>query len=141
MYYTKQFSSDDATAKPRAKDAKFSRAKMKAPGSDQDDFKQMVASNEDKMESEKWDQLSKRFHMKAFTTFLTSDPVLNILKPTLIGSLRGPVSTPAPSSDKLEGIRRITRLLQEAGFTPGTFDAHAVLECDRKHLNATCHSL
>lgn len=54
LHYTKQFSSDNATAKPRAKDIKISRAKMKAPGSDQDDLEQVLASNEDKMESKKW---------------------------------------------------------------------------------------
>lgn len=124
MYYAIKYLSDDATA-----------------GSNQDDFEQVVASNEEKMESEKWAQLSKQFHMKILTMFSASDPVLKILKSTLIGSLRGPVSAPKPATDNLEAIRRITKLLREADFTPGAFDTHAVLDCDRKQLNATCHAL
>lgn len=69
--------------------------------------------------------------------------MLKILKLTLIGLLRGPVSAPVPASDKLEAIRRITQLLREAGFAPGIFDAHAVFifDCNQKELNFTGYTL
>ena len=61
---------------------------------------------------------------------LLCDPVLKILKPKLMGSLQGPVTAPIETANQLEAIRRVMKLLQEAGFIAGEFDAQILLECD-----------
>ena len=50
---------------------------------------------------------------------LPSDPILKPLSPKLLVSLHKPVSAIATTENKLEAIRRLIQLLQEAGFTAG----------------------
>ena len=65
---------------------------------------------------------------------LSSDPALKIMKPKLIGSLRGPISAPIQTSNLLDAIRRLMELLQSAGFAAGDFDAQTLLECDHDQV-------
>ena len=60
---------------------------------------------------------------------MSSDPVLRILKPTLIGSLTVPVSSPVTPSNQLEAIRSLMKLLEDAGYIAGSFDAQLLMEC------------
>ena len=80
------------------------------------------------------ERLERCFYVKELETLLSSDPVLKILKPTLIGSLQGPVSEPVETIDPLETIRRLMKLLKEAEFTAGAFDAQTLLECDNDQV-------
>ena len=84
------------------------------------------------MKTEGWqlDQLAQGFYRKALKNLLLSDPVLKILKPKLIGEIQGPISLPKAAANTLEGITAITRLLQEAGYVAGAFDASELLECE-----------
>ena len=52
-------------------------------------------------------------HQLNIKTFLSSDPVLKILKPKLIGKIQGPISAPAKASNTLEGTNGIVQLLRE----------------------------
>ena len=63
------------------------------------------------------------------------------MKPKLIGSLQGPVSAPTETPNQLEAIRRLMKLLKEAGFTAGAFDAQALLECDHDQVIKVGRSL
>ncbi|CAI5722019.1 unnamed protein product [Peronospora effusa] len=64
---------------------------MKVPESDHDDTDVKLAHEEDKAKGWQLDQLEWCFHWKALKDLLSSDPVLKILKPKLVGSLRGPI--------------------------------------------------
>ena len=114
---------------------------MKAPESDHDDADMKLAHEEDKAKGWQLDQLEWCFHWKALKDLLSSDPVLKILKPKLIGSLRGPISAPIPTPNQLEAIRRLMELLQNAGFTAGAFDAQVLLECDHDRVIQAGRSL
>ena len=52
-------------------------------------------------------------------TLLSSDPVLQILKPKLIGKIQGPISAPATASNTLERINGFIQLVRDAGFVGG----------------------
>ena len=94
-----------------------------------------------KFESWKLEQLAAGFHWKDLNSLLSSDPVLKVLRPKLIGSLLGPVSAPERTSNTLDAIRRLIQLLQDAGFTPGAFDAQELLDCDQDQINTASKSL
>ncbi|CAI5729121.1 unnamed protein product [Peronospora effusa] len=107
---------------------------MKAPEVDHDDTDISPAHEEDKTGGWLLDQIEWCFHWKALKDLLSSDPVLMILKPKLIGSLRRPISAPIPTPNQLEAIRRLMELLQNDGFTTGAFDAKVLLECDHDRV-------
>ena len=87
------------------------------------------------------EELERCFHQKELKTLLSSDPVLKILKPKLIGLLQGPVSAPVETPNQLEAIRRLLKLLKEAGFTAGAFDAQILLDCDHDQVIKAGRSL
>ena len=72
---------------------------------------------------------------------LSGDPVLKTIKPKLTGSLRGPIAACKPTPNVLEALRRLINLLTEAGFTSGTFNAQALLECNHERVIAAGQSL
>ena len=80
------------------------------------------------------EELERCFRQRELNPLLLCDPVLKILKPKLIGSLQGPVTAPIETTNQLEAIRRVMKLLQEAGFIAGEFDAQKLLECDHDQV-------
>ena len=131
-FYNERFLSTTTLAKRKKKDSKPSRVKMKAPDSDHDvQSKKSTDHDAEKEEKGSWqlDQLEQCFYWKELKKLLSSDPVLKILKPTLIGSLTGPVSAPVTPSNQLEAIRSLMKLLEDAGYIAGSFDAQLLLEC------------
>uniref|UniRef100_A0AAV1TNV1 Uncharacterized protein n=1 Tax=Peronospora matthiolae TaxID=2874970 RepID=A0AAV1TNV1_9STRA len=84
-----------------------------------------------KMEGWQLDQLAQGFHWKALKKLLSSDPVLRILNPKMIGEIQGPISLPKAATNPLEGINAIIQILQDAEYVAGAFDASKLLECDQ----------
>ena len=62
---------------------------------------------------------------------LSSDPVPPILKPKLIGGIQGSIPPPAVATNSQDEIDEFIRLLHDAGFVAGGFDATKLLECDQ----------
>ena len=95
------------------------------------------------MKREGWqlDQLAQGFHWKALKNLLSSDPVLRILNPKLIGEIQGPISRTKVVTNAVKGISVINQLLQDAGYVAGAFDAHELLKCDQDQVIHACRSL
>ena len=93
-----------------------------------------LADRRSKNKGTSMEELERCFHQRELNALLIRDPVLKILKPKLIGSLQGPVTAPIETTNQLEAIRRIMKLLQEAGFIAGEFDAQKLLECDHDQV-------
>ena len=88
-----------------------------------------------KFEDWRFDDLSREYPLQKLKKLLSSDPVLKTIKPKLTGSLRGPISAPKPTPNVLEALRRLIKLLTEAGFTAGTFNAQTLLEMQPRSIN------
>ena len=88
-----------------------------------------LADRRSKNKGTSMEELERCFHQRELNALLIRDPVLKILKPKLIGSLQGPVTAPIETTNQLEAIRHVMKLLQEAGFIAGEFDAQKLLEC------------
>lgn len=78
---------------------------------------------------EDW-QLEKEYYWNEFRKLLSGDRVLMIVRAQLIGPSRVPRSTHVSHSNISDAIRNLMQLLQDAGFTAGSFEAHAILERD-----------
>ena len=133
-----QSSSKSTPATSKKKNLKTARVKKIAPGSDHRDRATRLAirpikfvEDEGKMEGWQLDQMAEMYHWRTLKQCLSSDPVLRILKPKMIGTIQGPISAPTIVSNKLDGINRITQLLNEAGFVAGTFDTRGLLDCEQ----------
>ncbi|KAE9348401.1 hypothetical protein PF008_g7353 [Phytophthora fragariae] len=59
--------------------------------------------------------LEFRYFRKELQDFMTHNPIMRTLQPTQIGDQTGPVTTPATAGNKLEAIKILMNLLQEAG--------------------------
>ena len=130
--------------KPAKKLTNSARKKLKAPGSDSEDRLEIEDRGKVKIEkkgardrevskgdlprsadigpgTDQWDRLERECHWSELKTHISSDPVLKILRPKLIGSISGPVTAPTGVMRKINAIRSIMRLIKEAGFCPGAF--------------------
>ena len=67
--------------------------------------------------------------------------MLLILKLKLIGGIQGPIPPPAVASNLLDEINGIIRLLHDAGFAAGVFDANKMLQCDQDQVTHAYRSL
>ena len=101
----------------------------RAPYSEGDD-QETIEEAEAKMEGWNIYQLQRRLHWTQLQALLSTDTVLTILEPELMGPFWGPTTTPRAATSKMEAIQRIINLLQGAGFVPGAFTAHVLLDCD-----------
>ena len=72
---------------------------------------------------------------------MSNDPVLKKIKLKLTGSLRGPISAPEPTTNVLEALRRLIKLITEARLTAGTYNAQTLLECNHDRMIAAVQSL
>ena len=93
---------------------------------------------EEEIETEGWqcEGLAKSYERMMIKKFITSDPVIQVLKPKLVDDIQGPVSIPVSRSNMLEGIYGIMQLLHEAGFEADMFGVRKVKECDQYQV--TC---
>ena len=94
-----------------------------------------------RMEGWQLDQLAEGYLWKKLYNLLSSNPVLRILKPNLIGGIQGPIPPPAIASDILEEINGIIRLLHDVGFVAGVFDVNKMLECNQEQVSYTYRAL
>ena len=67
--------------------------------------------------------------------------MLRILKPKLVGGIQGPIPPPAVASNLLDEINGIIRLLHDADFVAGVFDANKMLQCDQNQVTHAYRSL
>ena len=93
------------------------------------------------MEDWQLDQMAEIYHWRTHKQCLSSDIVLRILNPKMIGTIQGLISTPVIASNTLNGIIGIIQLLNEAGFVAGTFDARELLDCEQDRMIHVCQSL
>ena len=87
------------------------------------------------------DRLQHRFHWTQLQTLLSTDPVLTILEPELIGRIRGPAIAPQAVTIKMGAVQSLIELLQGAGFVLGAFDVQVLLECDLDQVMTVSRSL
>ncbi|KAE8952686.1 hypothetical protein PR001_g33182, partial [Phytophthora rubi] len=74
--------------------------------------------------------LEFRYYRKELQNFMTHSPIMRILQPTQIGDQTGPVTAPATADNKLEAIKILMNLLQEASLVAGAFDADDLFRPD-----------
>ncbi|KAE9263950.1 hypothetical protein PR003_g32969 [Phytophthora rubi] len=66
---------------------------------------------------------------------------MRILQPTQIGDQTGPVTAPATADNKLEAIKILMNLLQEASLVAGAFDADDLFRPDLRILQLSTKEL
>ena len=93
------------------------------------------------MEGWQLDQLAQGYHWKALRNLLSSDPVLQILNPKLIGEIQSPISPLTVTTNPLDGINAIIQLPHDAEYVAEVFDANKLLECDQDQVIHACRSL
>ncbi|KAE9295909.1 hypothetical protein PR003_g23890 [Phytophthora rubi] len=106
---------------------------LKAPGLEEElKERQVPAGIKTETSTPTWDEadLEFRYHRKELQDFMTHNPIMRILQPTQIGDQTGPVTTPATADNKLEAIKILMNLLQEAGLVAGPFDAEDLFRPD-----------
>ena len=114
---------------------------MKAPDSDSEHQKMKTMIKEKGDPSRQLDQLGYKSQWKELKSIFFDDPVLRVLRPKLIGSLCGPVSTPGKATNLIDASRMLTQLLKEAGFTLGDFDAEVLFDCGKDRIMTAAHTL
>ncbi|OWZ17963.1 hypothetical protein PHMEG_0008018 [Phytophthora megakarya] len=96
------------------KKPKSGKKMLKDPDSDAEDHDERTWTEE---------ELAQIFHKKNLFAFLLDDPVMPILRPTLIGELHGPTTPPTKTSRQLEAATQLLRTLNVSGIMPGSFSA------------------
>ncbi|KAE8964588.1 hypothetical protein PR002_g28932 [Phytophthora rubi] len=123
-----------STAKKKSSRSKSSRKKMKAPDSDADDCADLTLK---KIE----DELAVAYFKKELYAFLIEDVGMQILRPKIVGDLRGPVSRPSPGSNKLDAAKALLHLLKEADIVAGSFATGALFDLELSEIEHTSQSL
>ncbi|KAE9298268.1 hypothetical protein PF008_g23539 [Phytophthora fragariae] len=123
-----------STAKKKSSRSKSSRKKMKAPDSDADDCADLTLK---KIE----DELAVAYYKKELYAFLIEDVGMQILRPKIVGDLRGPVSRPSPGSNKLDAAKALLHLLKEADIVAGSFTTGALFDLELSEIEHTSQSL
>ncbi|KAE9177643.1 hypothetical protein PF004_g25716 [Phytophthora fragariae] len=107
---------------------------MKAPDSDADDYADLTLK---KIE----DELAVAYYKTELYDFLIEDVGMQILRPKIVGDLRGPVSRPTPGSNKLDTAKALLRLLKEADIVAGSFATGALFDLDLSEIEHTSQNL
>ncbi|KAE9078122.1 hypothetical protein PF005_g23790 [Phytophthora fragariae] len=121
-----------STAKKKSSRSKSSRKKIKAP--DADDYADLTLK---KIE----DELAVAYFKKELYAFLIADVGMQILRPKIVGDLRGPVSRPTPGSNKLDAAKALQRLLKEADIVAGSFATGALFDLELSEIEHTSQNL
>ncbi|ETO63483.1 hypothetical protein F444_18822 [Phytophthora nicotianae P1976] len=131
---SKQPPSSRSTVKKKPARSKSSRKKLKAPDSDVDDRIDLTSA---------WtnEQLESVYHKKQLHAFLAEDAVMRILRPKLLGDLKGPVSEPALRSNKLDNVKATLRLFEESGIVAGAFEANDLFDLSEEVIKAVPKTL
>ncbi|KAE8982052.1 hypothetical protein PF011_g21782 [Phytophthora fragariae] len=108
--------------------------KMKAPDSDADDYADLTLK---KIE----DDLAVAYYKKELYAVLIEDVGMQILRPKIVGDLRGPVSRPTPGSNKLDAAKALLHLLKEAGIVAGSFATGALFDLQLSEIEHTSQNL
>ncbi|KAG6619547.1 reverse transcriptase [Phytophthora cinnamomi] len=123
-----------STAKKKTARPKSSRKKIKAPDSEPEDRGDLTS-----IVSE--DQLAAAYYKKELHGFLIQDTVMRVLRPKILGELRGPVSLPVPGSNKLTAAKALMHLLKEGGIVAGSFAAEDLFDLELSEIEHTMQSL
>ncbi|ETP32715.1 hypothetical protein F442_18644 [Phytophthora nicotianae P10297] len=131
---SKQPPSSRSTVKKKPARSKSSRKKLKAPDSDVDDRIDLTSA---------WtnEQLENVYHKKQLHAFLAKDAVMRILRPKLLGDLKGPVSEPALRSNKLDNVKATSHLFKESGIVAGAFEANDLFDLSEEVIKAVPKTL
>ncbi|KAE8905033.1 hypothetical protein PF010_g15451 [Phytophthora fragariae] len=107
---------------------------MKPPDSDADDYADLTLK---KIE----DELAVAYYKKELYALLIEDVGVQILRPKIVGDLRGPVSRRTPGSNKLDAAKALLRLLKEADIVAGSFATGALFDLDLSEIEHTSQNL
>ncbi|ETN23380.1 hypothetical protein PPTG_21010 [Phytophthora nicotianae INRA-310] len=119
----------------RKKKPKASRKKLKAPAdSNSDSRDEIVVTWSD-------DQLEEAFNRNELQVFLVKNPVMKILQLRTPGSLKGPVTPPPATANKLDAVKAVLRLLKGVGITPGSFAGKDLFHMDLEAIQITLSEL
>ncbi|KAF4132093.1 hypothetical protein GN958_ATG18715 [Phytophthora infestans] len=98
--------------------------KLKTPvDSDSDSRGEIAATWSD-------DQLEEEYNRHELQRFMAKKTMMMIIQPQISGSLKGPVTPPPETTNKLEAVKAVLYLLKEAGVTPGPFAAKDLFYLD-----------
>ncbi|OWZ16625.1 LOW QUALITY PROTEIN: hypothetical protein PHMEG_0009561 [Phytophthora megakarya] len=112
-----------ATRSSKKKKIKAAQTKLKAPDSESEDM------NRSRSTIAK-DMIKQAYYQKILSEILLQDTVLAIIQVRQIDDLTGPVSAPRPSSDRLNAVKILLVLLQEAGPVAGEFGPDSLIEIE-----------
>ncbi|GMF30457.1 unnamed protein product [Phytophthora fragariaefolia] len=131
---TEVTSSNPTPSGSTKKTSRSSRKKLKAPDSDAGDRGDAVAIAEDQFED--------AFYRNDLAALMKEDPVMNIVRPKLIGgALLGPMTSPPTMNNKLDAAKTMLHLLKEAGYAPRAFAAHELFDLELKTIEGSSQNL
>ncbi|ETL25497.1 hypothetical protein L916_20655, partial [Phytophthora nicotianae] len=115
----------------KKKKPKASRKELKAPADSDSDSRDEIAAT--------WsdDQLEEVFNRNELQVFLAKNPVMKILQLRTPGSLKGPMTPSPATTNKLDAVKAVLRLLKDAGITPGSFAAKDLFHLDLEAIQIT----
>ncbi|OWY98117.1 hypothetical protein PHMEG_00031200, partial [Phytophthora megakarya] len=76
------------------------------------------------------DMIEQAYYWKILSETLLHDPVLAIIQTRQIIDLTGPISKPNTSTDRLNAVKILLDLLQEAGLVAGEFDPDSLFKME-----------
>ncbi|ETO70206.1 hypothetical protein F444_13291 [Phytophthora nicotianae P1976] len=115
----------------KKKKPKASRKELKAPADSDSDSRDEIAAT--------WsdDQLEEVFNRNELQVFLAKNLVMKILQLRTPGSLKGPMTPSPATTNKLDAVKAVLRLLKDAGITPGSFAAKDLFHLDLEAIQIT----
>ncbi|EGZ05509.1 hypothetical protein PHYSODRAFT_534049, partial [Phytophthora sojae] len=114
--------------------AQIVRKKLRAPGLDDEDPRPSALD---------WSEadLDRQYHLKELRDFLRQDPVMVTVRPEQIDDPKGPISPPRATDNKLTAVKNLLRLLEEAGFVAGAFEANDLFDQDLDAIQTAIETL
>ncbi|OWY95687.1 LOW QUALITY PROTEIN: hypothetical protein PHMEG_00034245, partial [Phytophthora megakarya] len=87
------------------------------------------------------DLIEQAYHRNILSETLLQDPVLAIIQVRQIGDLTDPISKPNTGTDRLNAVKTLLDLLQEAGLVAGEFNPDALFEMELGAIQAATQDL